>query len=501
MDGFEAGYKFFGENTGAVVGAFNTDAYVQSVNDEIDKLVNDLNAFEGFKTSTAQLKGDVFEFWQSDTFNIDAVIKGSGSRTFVDRSNDFGSVDVTSNFGKDFGLKAYSSGEASASAQSVSIFQRFKEYQAHGGKDGLDKFLSDRGYDSDTVLSDSIYTGQVRVIPRDQLEEATKWLEKMIRTEMARRPEQVERYKETLSMLNDKLSDDKGVESIPLSKAEAEELARLAKEGNIDAEALGLTPGELIKYEYIIKQSLKAGLTAATITMVLKVAPEIYKAISYLIKEGEIDEEQFKKIGFAAVSGASEGFIRGTVAGAITVCCKSGLLGKTLVDVEPTIVGTVTAIAFNVIKNSFMVAKNEKTRRDLANDLIRDMYISACSLIGGGISQMVIEVPVLGYMVGSFIGSVVGSFTYNVEQKAIISFCVDSGFTMFGLVEQDYKLPEDIIKLIGIETFDYEKIEPETFEPDTFSFETFKFDTFEPDNIGINYLSRGVIGVHRIGYV
>ena len=82
-----------------------------------------------------------------DTFNIDAVLKGSSSRTFVDRSNDFGSVDISSNFGKDFGLKAYSSGEASAGAQSVSIFQRFKEYQAHGGKDGIDKFLNDRGYD------------------------------------------------------------------------------------------------------------------------------------------------------------------------------------------------------------------------------------------------------------------------------------------------------------------------------------------------------------------
>lgn len=58
-------------------------------------------------------------------------------------------------------MKAYSSGEASAGAQSVSIFQRFKEYQAHGGKDGIDKFLNDRGYDSDTVLSDSIYSGQV----------------------------------------------------------------------------------------------------------------------------------------------------------------------------------------------------------------------------------------------------------------------------------------------------------------------------------------------------
>ena len=38
-------------------------------------------------------------------------------------------------------------------------------------------------------------------------------------------------------------------------------------------------------------------------------------------------------------------------------------------------------------------------------------------------------------MIGSFVGSIIGSFTYNVGHKAIVSFCVDSGFTMFGLVE------------------------------------------------------------------
>lgn len=85
-------------------------------------------------------------------------------------------------------------------------------------------------------------------------------------------------------------------------------------------------------------------MTAATISLMLKVAPEIYKAISYLIKNGEIDGERFKKIGFAAVSGGAEGFIRGTVSSALTTCCKAGLLGETLKSVDPTIIGTVTVL-------------------------------------------------------------------------------------------------------------------------------------------------------------
>ena len=242
-------------------------------------------------------------------------------------------------------------------------------------------------------------------------------------------------------------------------------------------------------------------MTAATISIVLKVAPEIYKAIDYLIKNGYVDKEQFKKIGFTALSGGAEGFVRGSVSAALTTCCKSGLLGTTLKSVDPTVIGTVTVLTMNVVKNAFEVAIGKKSKNELAGELVRDMYISACSLIGGGITQAFIEIPVLGYMIGSFIGSLVGSFTYNVGYKAVLSFCVDSGFTMFGLVEQNYVLPKDIIKEIGIETFDYETFEPETFEMETFEPETFEVETFKPETLDIHFLRRGVIGISRIGYV
>lgn len=502
MVGFEEGYKFFVDNSSAIVGAEMSGSYVGTVDEEIKKLINDLNSLEGFKTSSKMLKGDVAEFWHSGTFNIKAALDGSDHRAFVDRSHDFASTDISTNFGDRYGLKFYSDGQASAKAQAVSIFQRFKEYQSSGGKDGLEKFLQDRGFDNaDSILNDPIYSGQIRVIPREQLEEATKWLSRMIQTESARRPEQVYRYQETLDLLTDRLKDNEGVESIPLSKKEAEELATLAKQGKINADDLGLTTEEIIKFDNIMQQAFKAGMTAATISLMLKVAPEIYKAISYLIKNGEIDGERFKKIGFAAVSGGAEGFIRGTVSSALTTCCKAGLLGETLKSVDPTIIGTVTVLTMNVVKNAYSVAVGKKTRQQLTGELVRDMYVSAFSLVGGGISQAFIEVPILGYLIGSFVGSIIGSFTYSIGQKAVIAFCVDSGFTMFGLVEQDYTLPKEVLEQIGIETFDYETFEAESFEPDTFEFDTFNAETFEPDTLGITFLRRGVIGVSKVGYI
>ena len=160
MVGFEEGYTYFEKNASAYAAATMSDSYVASVNDEINKLVQNLNSLEGFKTASNVLKGDVAEFWHTGTFNIDSALKGSANRAFVDRSHDFASTDISTNFGDKYGLKYYSDGQASAKAQAVSVFQRFKEYQSHGGTDSLEDFLHSRGYDNaESVLNDPIYSG------------------------------------------------------------------------------------------------------------------------------------------------------------------------------------------------------------------------------------------------------------------------------------------------------------------------------------------------------
>ena len=239
MEGFAEGYSFFEKNSGSYTASIMGEDYVHDVSDAIGTLRDDLNTFNGFRTKPDALKGDIAEFWHSDTFNIDAVVKGSKSRTYVDRSHDFASPDVTSNFGKDFGLKYYKTGTDSAKQQAKSVFERFKEYQSQGGKDSLEEFLKKRGLDNiDKILNDPIYNGQLRVVPKDQLEEAIAWLQRKILEEGSKRPEQVARYQETLDMLTDKIKDGKGTESIALTKEEAERLARLAKEGKITDETL-----------------------------------------------------------------------------------------------------------------------------------------------------------------------------------------------------------------------------------------------------------------------
>lgn len=101
-------------------------------------------------------------------------------------------------------------------------------------------------------------------------------------------------------MIRIKIQDGEGTESIPLSTEDAKKIAELSKEGLITEEELkklGISTEDIIKFEYILKESFKAGLTALQITLILKLAPEIYKAINYLIDNGEIDINQFKSWG------------------------------------------------------------------------------------------------------------------------------------------------------------------------------------------------------------
>ena len=84
-------------------------------------------------------------------------------------------------------------------------------------------------------------------------------------------------------MLSDRLSDGQGTESIPLSEADAKALAVLAKKGDVTADelkSLGISADEVIRFEYLAQQAFKSGLTAATISVVLNVTPEVYRAIN-----------------------------------------------------------------------------------------------------------------------------------------------------------------------------------------------------------------------------
>lgn len=82
-----------------------------------------------------------------------------------------------------------------------------------------------------------------------------------------------------------------------------------------------------------------------------------------------------------------------------------------------------------------------------------------------------------------------------------ISFCVNSGFTMFGLVEQNYVLPEKAMAQIGMNVFEYERFSHQKFNYTRFKVNRIVTDRESVNSIEISFLRRGVIGVRTIGYL
>ena len=109
------------------------------------------------------------------------------------------------------------------------------------------------------------------------------------------------------------------------------------------------------------------------------------------------------------------------------------------------------------------------------------------------------EFPGAAYLLGSLIGCSIAA-VYNIGKKKLISFCVDTGFTCFGLVEQNYELPEEVLNDIGIDTIQIPRTQISRTPINSVS--VFQgVDRSEYETVNITVLRRGVIGVNRVGYV
>lgn len=508
--GMKEGWEFASKNMGSVKASMMGNDYVGEVDKAIRDLTDSLNSKSGTAQGIGQLKGFVAEDWHAGTFNINAALKGSGNRATVEGSNAHASVDVSLASGETFSMKYYATGKDSAIQQSKNVIQAYHEYLSKSKAQkpmSFEEYLEKYGYSNDmTELLKSVYHGQGRIIPLDQLDEARQHLKNLIATESCKegpnRAALLKGYEETLSKLSEKIKDGEGIESIPLTKSEAEAIAELCRSGEFNPEDFGLSLSSLVSMEYILPQALKAGFTSAMLTMVMKLGPEIFKAIDYLVKNGEIDVEKLKEVGFETLSESALGFIRGSISASITIACHAGKFGKQFMGIEPSVVGTLTVIVLDTMKNSYQVARGKMTVKEMGVELTKEIMISSAALAGGSIGQALApELPVLGYMLGSLVGSVVASITINIAESAMLSFCVDSGFSFFGLVEQDYRLPDEVLERLGVHIVSFEHVDIKRVEVKRVAVKRTEVKRTKYNTIDIIALRRGVIGINKIGYV
>lgn len=493
MNGFAEGYSYYADSIGAVAAAQMGDLWVEEVNSAIDKLGNDLLEFSASAKTIDTLSGDLAEFWHADTYSIDAVLNGSPNRASIPRSTGFASPDIVLDSGEGFQIKYYQDGAHSAKAQAASFREAaHKSSTSRGAMEAIQG-----GADP----NDPIYNGMGRIIPEGQVDDGIKELNRRIAKESAARREQVCRLEDTRDALVDKISDRDGIESKPLSREASKEIAREVREGKLDLKSRGISTDQLVELEHIMKSSLRTGMTAAAIAMAVKAAPVIASAIKDAAAEGRIDAEQILTGGADIMKTGAGAFLSGTIAAGLTESAKSGLLSSSLKAAPPEAIALAVILAWEGIQGGFKLAKGEISQAEFAESLFRKSYYALIAAGGGCLGQALIPAPAVGYALGSLAGSLIGGISYEVGSTVFIGLCVNKGMTFFGLVDQDYALPDHVLKHIGLEVFEYESFAPEKPELDIFMPEAPVLRAPSFDQFEVRYLRRGLIAFNRVGYI
>ncbi|MCH3967278.1 MAG: hypothetical protein PHR15_06455 [Atopobiaceae bacterium] len=495
MDDFREGYEYFVKNCDAAAAAQQASEdmeWVPKVETEIAALESDLANFETSGKTIDTLSGDLAECWHVRTFNMDSLRNGSSHEAWAPRSHDFASPDIETNYGAKAQVKYYRNGEAAAKAQAVSFDQAARHQPA------AQCALDQAGIDP----NDPIYKKMVRLIADGQFDEARDSLERKIAKEQATRPEQVKRYKDALDHLDTVLRDDQGNSSKPLTRMESKQLALDTKNGRFDPAKYGLTPAQFTSIKETLQSSVKAGMTAAMISAALSAAPAVLETIEHLIRTGEIDLELLKSGSSDAVAGGAHGFLIGSVAAAVTETARIGLLGGAVKALDSSVIGAVSVIAIDMLENSIKVASGQMESAELVDRLMRDLFVSTCSLVAGFVGQaMLIELPIFGYLIGSFVGSTFAGLLYSAGERLFVSLCVEQGLVVFGLVDQDYELPAAMLKEAGLDVFEFDELNLDGGEKEDSAFDEFSFDVFTPSTIQMTVVKRGLISVSRVGYI
>lgn len=474
-----------------------SEEYVKRIAGEIRNFEKNINSTgQKYTSQKAKISGGfIAEDWHAGTFNIDAAVKHKKIRAHVPHSTALGSPDIIINDGKSYSSKYYSKAVGSAKSQSTTYFEHHaSKINGTTFKDWMDL----NGIDPE-LKNLSIYEGQGRIIPSDQLEGAIAYVENQIQKETHSRPQLLAKYEELLKKLTDRLQVE-GAESKPLSKQDSTRIAVESREGKYSAEKDGISEKQVLKDNpnALIKKSLKTGLTAASITLALEMAPDLIKIIQLTVEDTGYEFSDFvDKLGNSGQKSA-DSFLLGTITAYVVSCNEAGLLGDVLQNASSETMAATVLIFYNSIKISVNYAKGNISKSEMAYQT----SFQIIGVIGAAIGSAVFQfIPVIGTLVGSMVGSIIANTVFNQVNNMMLGIAIENGCTFFGLVDYNYELPSEILEKIGYDVFDYFEIEYDTFDYDLFVYDTLNYHEINYDEMEMVFVKRGVIGVNKIGYI
>ena len=465
METFAESFYRASKDFSGVSGALESAAYVNDVESAIDSALFALRKESERRQNVAvdYVKGNLAEVWHAETLKISAVAKGNDQIWAAATHDNRPGQDI-----------AYGN-------SSTTEYAELKYYKT--------------GEDTAKQLGSPNYFDSQKIAPADQLSEVISESQKQAVRNQDTRPEVARAYQDTADNASDRIEID-GIASKPLSESDAKKIAAdLKRDGEFDPDSFGLKTESFIEWSDIFRESGSAAINAAAISAALTAAPHVYHILSRYMKSGQFDTQSVREGVNQVFSNATAAGLRGGLAAVIAGSCKSGLMGSTLKGISPSSLGIATTMALNSIENSWLYSKGLISGKELAFKLARDAVALMMSNAGTIIGQMVIPFPLLGALIGNLVGSTLGGAGVAYANTKVLGICVESGWTFWGLVDQSYVVPEDVLRIAGFDLFS-----PLNFQSDEFIVDRFDLQRFQSEKVEFTFLRRGVVAFNTVGY-
>lgn len=460
-DGWDYSKEFMAANYSAIMTSdFMTSEYVTSLESAITTLKTDMNSSMGSARGTAQEAGLLAEKWAADTFNIDAIAKGSSERASTVGSTELGSVDVTTTYGENASLKYYQDASGSASAQARNIMKAYYEYASKASgepmsfKEYVDKYGSGMSHDE---LYASLYEGQTRIIPTDQLSQATQYLQGKIDKlpplgSGDTTDAQIKAYQETMENLRDRLQAPDGTASKPLTYEELQAIAEVSKDGNFKPEDFGISLTKVIGPKYIVKQAMGTGVEVAAINAALTIGPDVFSILKEAAQTGVVDEEALKDCGVEGAIAGSEGFVEGSVSRLVATLCKAGTFGEALKGADPSVVATLTVLVIEGAIHGYELSQGKITAEEYGNMMVDRTMVMLLSLPTSALFLAILPGTHIAMLAGCMAGGLVASIGYLMAKEVVLDMVDAGGFEAIVPVEavNTYSVAKDKIASMNI---------------------------------------------------
>lgn len=460
MTNFERGYRAVTDQIYAGMVGQEVSEFAARVETSVEELIRDMSKVAQNDKGLHFAKGDVAELWHAGGLNLNAVQR-------------------------DIDVIAY----APRNASPIDIALR----GAHHIEAAQLKYFRS-AEDTARAISDPKYATLDKVVPSDQLEGVREAAQRLA-SHHAMRPEVSASYQHTADVADDRLRID-GAESRPLTEPQSRDLVeRLRRDDNFNRDQFELASDDVVRWEDLLREATTAAARAALITAALQAAPYLLTVAKKGIETGEISVEDFVPLGRALPATLLRSSLSGGLTAAIVGAARKEMLGSGLKNIDPTHVSAAVVLCLCAVSNSLRAARGEIAPQEAAASTAEDALTLALALSFSAVGQALIPVPILGSLVGSLVGALVARMIVDEADRAIVGIAASTGWTFFGLVDHDYKVPTELLGAAGWRSVDLAQLQPRALDVRRLTPRA-----LEPLAIDTTVLRRGVVAFRRVGY-